>query len=105
MESVLQAMYCSDVILEGAGATMIYGYTRATINEYGLAEMKEITFAMSPTQLRTVAQFLLDMAGEMEAGAFTTCSHRHLTTTHPEWNDSATAADIIVMPPAVAASE
>lgn len=83
---------------------MIYGYTRATVNEFGLSEMKEVTFAMSASQLRVVARFLLDMAQEMDAGSFAKCSHKHLTTTHPDWKTLPGAAEVIVMPP-VAAQE
>jgi hypothetical protein len=76
---------------------MVYGYSRRAVNESGLLEMKEVTFAMDPDRLRMVGQFLLDMAREMEIGSFKKCSHRHLTTTHPEWEEP--LADVIVMPP------
>jgi len=78
---------------------MVYGYSRNLLSDEGLLEMKEVTFAMDPTRLRTVGQFLIDMAREMEAGAFEKSSHRHLTTTHPEWNKGAPVADIIVARP------
>jgi hypothetical protein len=83
---------------------MIYGYSRAVLNEHGLLEMKEITFALDPKRLIQIGEFLIEMAREMEAGAFETCSHRHLTTSLPEWNRSVPVADIIVARPSVTAA-
>ena len=83
---------------------MVYGYSRRVINEYGLMEMREVTFALAPEELRVVGQFLLDMAQEMEGRTFEKTTHRHLSTSHPGWTKSTSNADVIVMPP-VAASE
>jgi hypothetical protein len=84
---------------------MIYGYSRAAVNEYGLLEMNEVTFAMDPGRLRVVGQFLIDMADEMEKGTFEKCSHRHLTSTHPDWDKLQRVADVIVSPPPKSAIE
>jgi hypothetical protein len=78
---------------------MIYGYSHRVLNDYGLLEMKEVTFALDAQRLRVVGQFLLDMAREMESGSFDKHSHRHLTTTNPGWNKESPIADVIVARP------
>jgi hypothetical protein len=78
---------------------MIFGYSRRKVNNYGLHELKEVTLAMGPAELRLLGRFLLDMADQMEAGAFDACSHRHLTSAHPAWSELHPSADVIVMPP------
>ena len=48
---------------------MIYGYPEKVVNEeYGLLQMREISFAMSAAQLRLVATFLVRVAEELESG-------------------------------------
>ncbi|QSQ18772.1 hypothetical protein JY651_25780 [Pyxidicoccus parkwayensis] len=79
---------------------MIYGYSNRTLNEYGLQELREVTFSMTPAQLRQVAQFLSEMAGQMDAGALRGANaHRHMTTVNPSWSKEHPSADIIVTAP------
>ena len=62
---------------------MIYGYSEKIVNEeYGLLQMREVSFAMSPGQLRLVATFLLRAAEQIEAGQ--TFLHRHIDELVPE---------------------
>jgi hypothetical protein len=79
---------------------MIYGYSISEVNEYGLLEMREVTFMASPAVLRKIAGFLSSMAIEMEQGSFEKCSHMHIGAFHHEWNKQHPDKDIIVMPPA-----
>lgn len=75
---------------------MIFGYPKKQINEFGLLEMKEITFSSSPDELKQIARFLAEMAELMEESDFENCSHRHIQNTIPEWSED--LVDIIVMP-------
>lgn len=79
---------------------MIYGYGLKPINEFGLLEMKEITFAASPTVLRQIAQFLEEMAQKMDEGFFERCSHAHIKSIIEGWDKCFPNKDIVVMPPA-----
>ncbi len=56
---------------------MIYGYDSQTLNEYGLKQLREISLAVSPEDLRELANFLQDSADELE-GAVSGHWHRHL---------------------------
>jgi hypothetical protein len=77
--------------------TMIYGYALKTLNDDGLFEMKEVTFAASPQVLREIASFLNAMAAQMEAGAFDKCSHQHIQIANPDWARRFPNKDIIVI--------
>jgi hypothetical protein len=55
---------------------MIYGYECRTINEYGLKQLREVSFAMSPDDLRELADFLKEAAEEL-GGASSDHWHRH----------------------------
>ena len=56
---------------------MIYGYDSRTVNEYGLKQLREISLAVSPDDLRELADFLRDTAVELE-GAASDHWHRHI---------------------------
>lgn len=56
---------------------MIYGYDSRTINEYGLKQLREISLAVSPYDLRELASFLQASADELE-GAASDHWHRHM---------------------------
>jgi len=76
---------------------MIYGYSEKVVNEqYGLLQMREVSFAMSPSQLRLVATFLARVAEQLESGQ--TFLHRHIEDLMPEWRASAPKTDIVVVP-------
>lgn len=74
---------------------MIYGYSKKVVNEYGLLQMREVSFAMSPTKLRVVATFLARVAEQLESGH--TFLHRHIDEVLPEWR-AVSSTDIIVVP-------
>jgi site-specific recombinase XerC len=59
---------------------MIYGYDLETINEYGLRRMRDVSIAAGPSSLRSLAQFIIDVAAEIEddAGSKNPNWHRHL---------------------------
>jgi hypothetical protein len=77
---------------------MIYGYAAKEVNDFGLFEMKEITFVASPEVLREVAYFLNTMADLMEAGGFSN-THRHIGNTVKNWDKRFPGKDVIVIPP------
>lgn len=76
---------------------MIYGYSEKIVNEeFGLLQMREVSFAMKPAQLRLVATFLLRAAEQLESGhAFL---HRHIEELVPEWIATNPQTDLIVVP-------
>lgn len=77
---------------------MIYGYQEKIVDkEHGLLQMREVTLAMSPQQLRLVATFLAHVAVELESGA--PFSHRHIGEVVPEWQAIHPGLDIIGSPP------
>jgi hypothetical protein len=58
---------------------MVYGYNARAINEFGLKELREVTFATSPEVLRALADSLKEAAEELE-GANSIQWHRHIPT-------------------------
>lgn len=56
---------------------MIYGYDSRTMNEYGLKQLREISLAVAPEDLRELGFFLQEAAEELE-GAASDHWHRHL---------------------------
>lgn len=78
---------------------MLYGYPLKQVNEYGLCELKEITFAASADVLRDVARFLNAMAALMDSGEFSKHSHWHIQTTVPHWDRRCPGKGIIVVSP------
>lgn len=59
---------------------MIYGYESRTVNEYGLKQLREVSFAASPQTLRELSAFFLEVAQEMEdQGALGQQWHRHIS--------------------------
>lgn len=79
---------------------MIYGYGLKQVNNYGLLEMKEVTFVTSPQVLREVARFLVAAAQEMEAGKLSESWHRHIGNVVQDWDARFPGKDIIVAVPA-----
>jgi hypothetical protein len=55
---------------------MVYGYDSRTINEYGLKQMREISFKLPANTLRELARFLLQSADELQ-DATSPNWHRH----------------------------
>ena len=78
---------------------MIYGYALREVNEFGLIELRELTFSASPTVLRDIAAFLTEAANLMESGHFRNCSHRHIESAIPGWDITFPEKDIVVTPP------
>ena len=77
---------------------MIYGYKLAEVNEYGLIELKEVTFAADAETLRDLGRFFTLMADAMDADEFDRTSHRHIGNVIEGWSSSQDK-DVIVMPP------
>ena len=77
---------------------MFYGYSKKQLNEYGLQDLREVTFSASPDVLRQIADFLNESASMMEEGWFDKCSHRHIQDEVKDWDKRFPERDIIVMP-------
>jgi hypothetical protein len=77
---------------------MIYGYMEKVADEeYGLLQMRQITLAMNPLQLRLLAKFALKIAEEIESGA--PFLHRHIDESIPEWRAALEEVDVVATPP------
>jgi hypothetical protein len=84
---------------------MIYGYKLKEINEIGLLEMKEITFAAPSDVLREIARFLENMARQIDEGTLRHSSHRHIGSVIVGWDKRFPDKDIIVIPPAASSDD
>jgi len=76
----------------------IFGYAKREVGDHGLLEMSEVTFDVSPDDLRRVARFLLDFADQVESGAWRS-GHRHLAEFDPDWKRDHPRSDVIVIHP------
>lgn len=56
---------------------MIYGYPKNTENEYGLVSLKEVSLKIEPANLRELANFLLQVADELDDTSISRHWHRH----------------------------
>lgn len=59
---------------------MVYGYDELQVNEWGLKQMREVTFSIPSSTLRKVAAFLMSAADEMDAAEPSIQWHRHVPT-------------------------
>ena len=74
-----------------------YGYQRAVIDpEHGLLEMREVSYDLSPTDLRRVAAFLRHYADRIEAGDWRS-DHAHIDEHDRQWCRDNPALDIVVL--------
>jgi len=77
---------------------VLYGYSEKVADEeYGLLQMREVTFAMSARDLKLVAAFLVHVAEQMESGE--TFLHRHIDEFVPEWKTVQPGTNLVVIPP------
>ncbi len=76
---------------------MIYGYATKKVNEYGLLDLREVTFVATPEVLRQISFFLSGMADLLEAGEFK-ITHRHIGGSISDWDARFPDKDVIVMP-------
>jgi hypothetical protein len=70
----------------------IYGYSKEVDTDQGPLTMSEVTFLGDPAALRATAQFLLQMAEEVEKNA--NFEHGHFRDTWDDWQEEFT--DVIV---------
>jgi hypothetical protein len=66
--------------------------------EFGLLELREISFDLPPEDLRRVARFLEHYAGEIESRAWRG-GHVHIGSFDPSWRADQSGADVIVLNP------
>ena len=64
---------------------MIYGYKLAEVNEHGLVELKEVTFATDADTLRDLGRFLTLMAEAMDGDEFHH-THMHIGNVIEGWS-------------------
>jgi hypothetical protein len=77
----------------------IYGYKKAVVDEeYGLLELREISFEFSPEGLRRVARFLHHYADRIESGEWRG-GHVHLDEFDPAWRGNHPETDVIILNP------
>lgn len=75
----------------------IYGYQRDVVDpEFGLLELREVSFDLSPDGLRRVADFLRYHADRMEAGDWRS-SHGHIDTYDDRWRHDHPGLDLVVI--------
>jgi len=72
---------------------MIYGYDSRSINEYGLKQMREISIAATPNALREMAQFLQEVAEQLENSAGSSHWHKHA----PSAMQKALECDVVIL--------
>jgi hypothetical protein len=74
-----------------------YGYHRAVVDtEYGLLELREVSFSLSPDELRRVANFLRHCADSIDAGDWRS-DHAHLVAQDHEWRQDHPGLDFVVL--------
>jgi hypothetical protein len=74
-----------------------YGYQRAVIDpEYGLLELREVSFDLNAADLRRVAAFLMYYADRIEAGNWHS-DHAHIDERDHEWHRDHPNLDVIVL--------
>lgn len=74
-----------------------YGYQRTVVDpEYGLLELREVSFDLGPDALRRLAAFLRDCADRAEAGGLRS-DHVHIEEFDREWKRASPDLDVIVL--------
>lgn len=74
----------------------IYGYTK---NDEQLLDLSEITFKADPSELRSLAKFILDCANEIENDTEGKWEHSHIEDRVTDWNPA--SPSIIIFNPVV----
>lgn len=72
----------------------IYGYTKGSDSNERLQELSEITLKADPSELRTIADFILDCANEIENDVNGIWEHMHIEDRVVDWSQD--TASIIV---------
>jgi hypothetical protein len=74
-----------------------YGYQRTVVDpEYGLLELREVSFDLSSDGLRRLAAFLRDCADRAEAGDLRS-DHVHIEEFDRAWKRESPDLDVIVL--------
>jgi len=77
----------------------MYGYsTGVALDQYGLMELREVTFAASPEVLRQISRFLELAADKMERGEFDE-GREHIDRVLPAWSSLFPSKSIVVSHP------
>ena len=74
----------------------VFGYSKRTVSDEGLLEMKEVSIAAAPATLRTLAAFLNAAAEEMEMDP-KEFDHEHLQLHWDGWREN--DPDFVVVNP------
>lgn len=78
---------------------MICGYPGKRISEAGEYEMKEISFALPPSGLRDIAQFLTEAANALDTEVPHPSDHYHIETFIRDWRMRYPNLDLVVVDP------
>lgn len=74
----------------------VYAYPASgPLNEYGLLELKEVSFSADANTIREIARFLNEAANEIERTD--TCDHVHMQDRSKSWKED--WPDLIVCKP------
>jgi hypothetical protein len=76
----------------------ICGYKKMTDTEEPELRLSEVSFKLSPADLRRIARFLTARADEIERGTFID-GGRHLRDYDKSWSVENCGGDVIVVPP------
>jgi len=75
---------------------VIYGYVNQIVNEqFGLAQMREVSIAATPASLRSLAEFLQAAADDLDAEPRSVLWHLHI----PDDLRQSLGCDVIVLAP------
>lgn len=75
-----------------------FGHSARVVNEHGLHELTEVTFAVSPADLRRIGQFLIETAEGVETGNWFN-GHSHLRDFDRPWRADHPEFDVIAIHP------
>jgi hypothetical protein len=74
-----------------------YGYLRTVVNpEFGLMELREVSFDLSPDGMRRLAAFLRDCADRAEADGLRS-DHVHIGEYDRGWKHENPDLDVVVL--------
>lgn len=78
---------------------MIYGYSEKIVDEeYGLLQLREISFEFAPRELKRIAAFLNSAAEAIEKDTLRS-SHIHIGSSAQHWSADCPNCEIIVLHP------
>jgi ferredoxin-NADP reductase len=75
----------------------VYGYSRIVVDpEFGLMELREVSFGLPPVDMRRVAAFLQHYADLIESGDWKS-DHIHLESFDPQWRARQPDLQVVIL--------